>query len=179
MNNKELNEFINSDVMMPPDHITKKLKGTVHQDLSPSLFSILTKVFLIQAIMGYSTLLICSQFGIEVFEIKGLSEIFQKLGNVACMSLCGALFLGVGSTATMLILRPEEIRILWRVKNFTYIGFSILFLFIFSQFGSEHLHLSMFASWFAGSLIASYFMLKFVKDLRFPNWNSLTTNNGV
>ena len=164
-----MNDLFNAPVIAVPETLSSTIKNKVTKDLNPLLSIILIKVFFMQLIGGVSTLFMCSQFGVSFFNIQGLRSVFLLFGEIGCMALCGSLFIGVGTVITMSILRPEEIRVMWRLKEIYYSIFSLFVLFSFYIIGSTHLHLTMFAAWFAGAFISSKIILSFMKKFKFPN----------
>ncbi len=169
----DMTHFLSIKDVPLPEALCQKIESQVKGDLNPNHLLVISKVFIIQFFTGISTLFICSQFGVSFLSINGLSVLFLKLGHLACMGLCGALFVGSGALITMFVLRPEEIKIIWKHKTLYYLLLSLLFLSIFYFLGTQHKTQSMFLAWLVGSVGGSQLALRLVKNFRFPHWDPL------
>ena len=167
----DFESFVNTPETPAPEALSLSIKNTVKKDLNPILSYVLLKIFAIQLVAGTSTLFLCSQFGVSFFNIKGLRHLFMFFGEIGCMALCGSLFIGAGALVAMLVLRPEEIRVIWKRKEIYYSAFALIFLLSFYLIGSEHMRASIVIAWFLGSFVASKLIISAVKNFRFPQWN--------
>ena len=167
----EFIDFLKATESQTPKALSDSIKNHIQKDLSPSRIFVISKIFVVQFLAGLSTLSICSQFGLSFFGIEGLWSFFQKFGDTACMALCGGLFIGSGASITMLVLRPEEIRVIWKDKWVLYLFFTLFYMGLFSLLGTQHNNHSMMMAWLVGGFTTSQIIIKLIKDIRFPHWD--------
>ena len=106
-------DFIQSEEVRPPQALTQNIMSQIHSDLHPSEVSVFRKAGALHLIAGIASLFLCPQFGLGLTELSfSFFHLLHQMNWALCMFVCGSLFLGAGSLATGLLLRPEELRVL-------------------------------------------------------------------
>ena len=158
--NKEFQQFINQNAEAVPSHLSDIIFKEVHADLDPSWSQIFGKVVLIHTVLGFVTLSICSQFGLQTFPVLDLMYAFMSVvGPKYCMAFCGAIFLGGSAFSfAMLLTRPELLKVR---KNgvLQILILSILSLAILAFFGAEVLLIPALL-WLTGATVAGVLSLE-------------------
>ena len=96
----------------PPAHVFEGLRDRVRTDLNPVFWSVVLKLAVIQLSVGAGTLLFCPQLGVgPVLGDYGLMYLFMHFGPLVCTAACGAFFFGLSMLFGLLLLRPEEFRV--------------------------------------------------------------------
>ena len=120
MKNKAFIEFlINKE--SPP----LALQEAVEKDITLSFqkISILLKFLSFQLLGALISLSFCPQFGLGLMEGHGITHHLRMIGDWACASFCGSLFLSSGMLVTFVGMKAEELWWVWR--RFKY---SLIFL---------------------------------------------------
>jgi len=147
---QEFEEFVRTEEISPPSTIAENIHRTVAADLHPSWAKVSLKATLVHLVVGNALLLICPQFGVGGFS--GLVLILMKFGHEVCMFTCGLLFLGTSALVMGLVLRPEEVRVLRRIRWFPFLALSLGSLAVLSLLGAQILFLLMLV-WLVGTLV--------------------------
>jgi hypothetical protein len=156
----EFQDFMNSESSLPPRELSERILERVRADLNPNSWSVFGKLSLIHLIVGGLTLALCPQFGVRSWgEGMGLMHVFNALGTYGCMAACGAFFTGTSVFFAVLLLRPEEIRVLRRAKILQIGALTLLSLGAFVMADAEIL-LAFAAVWILGSLIGGASLLE-------------------
>lgn len=110
-NNREFLEFMGQGEKPP-----KALMEMTSRDIQLSFQkqSILARLLSAMTLGGFATLLFCPQFGIGLPEGHGITHTFRLIGDWACATFCGFLFLAFGVLFSNLIMKGEEIWWVWR-----------------------------------------------------------------
>lgn len=152
---KEFNDFNNSSVadVEVPAHLFAKIKSKIF----PSPWKVFGKVSVIHGVVGFLSLGICNQFGLNPFNTSySLSEWFMQIaGHHFCMIACGILFMATTYILANFFLSLEEFE---SIRNFESLQFSILSLAsvaAFYFFGAELVG-SFVVLWLIGAYIGGY-----------------------
>lgn len=159
---KDFAEFLNIEGQEPPSHVTQRIMEIVHKDFNPSAWHVISRLAMIQAVVGGFSLLICAQFGIGPGP---LMHVFMQLGETLCMALCGALFLGLSALSATLLLEAPEVRL---IRNSGYLPLfimGVLSLGIFFGFGAEIVSSLAFV-WLLGGFIGGLLAIELGWKLR-------------
>lgn len=158
--NKEFQQFISQKPEAVPAHLSDVIFKEVHADLDPSWSQIFVKVTLIHAVLGFLTLSICSQFGLQTFPVLDLMYAFMSVaGPKYCMAFCGAIFLsGSAFSFAMLLTRPELLKVR-KTGVLQILILSILSLATLIFFGAEILLIPALL-WLAGAIVAGVLSLE-------------------
>ena len=135
----------------PSETLDRKVSNRVRSLLHPPIALVLGKMTLIYGAVGTGILLICPQFGLTLASGHGLLHWFSLMGPYPCMAACGALFLGSGAVVAGIVLRPEELRMLWPLRLFYFVSFGLLALALFWALGAE-IALGLGLAWLVGSV---------------------------
>lgn len=159
---EEFESFLNAGEVQPPAHVTEAILTFVHRDLNPSVWLVLSKLAALQAVLGGISLMICSQFGVGSGQ---LIHVFARLGDNACMALCGALFLGLGSVAAGLLMSAPEVRLIRKSGYLPILLMGIMALGIFFGFGAE-IVVGLAFVWLLGGFIAGMLAIEAAAQFR-------------
>ena len=110
MSRLDFGAFLDADPSTPPEGVSGRIIGVVHQDLNPGAWGVFLKLAAIHSVVGGLTLLVCPQFGVNLLGGMGLMGLFMRFGDTVCMIACGVVFCGGSLLAASLVLLPEEVR---------------------------------------------------------------------
>lgn len=133
----EFTEFsnISVDQMQVPQSTFARIKNR----LFPNPWKVFGKVIGIHAVVGFMSLAVCNQFGLNPFQTQqSLTEWFMKIaGHNFCMLLCGLFFMATTYLLANLFLNLEELEAIKRNEwlQTGIIGLASLAAFYF--FGAE------------------------------------------
>ena len=156
---REFAEFLAAEPAPPPRETLAALTRVVHAGLHPAPLEVFGKLVLIVLASGAVTLLLCPQFGLGFMRSSGLFELFMSLGHYICRIACGALFLGAGALACVMLLSPEELRVVRRHPVLQFSAASLICLAAFVALGAQ-VFVGATLLWFAGSVAAAAFFLE-------------------
>jgi hypothetical protein len=149
---KEFQEFsqINSESVKVP----AALFQTVKNRLFPNPWKVFGKIAGIHALVGFFSLGICNQFGLNPFNTTySLSEWFMRTGgHSVCMVFCGVFFIATTYLLANIILNLEELE---AVRKYEWLQTGILSigsLAAFYFFGGEII-LSFGLLWILGAFL--------------------------
>lgn len=132
----DFNEFCNDagSVQAPPE-LYKKLKLR----LFPNPWKVFSKVALIHGVVGFLSLGICNQFGLNPFNTTyALNDLFMEIaGHHFCMLACGVLFISTTYFFSNIFLTIEELE---AIRKYEWLQLGILSftsLASFYFFGAE------------------------------------------
>ncbi|MFN8369055.1 MAG: hypothetical protein U0T83_00350 [Bacteriovoracaceae bacterium] len=149
---QEFKKFINKDNKVP-DELNDSTITHILAELNPSLFSLLTKLILIQIISGIFILSFCPQLGVGFFPNSHFAHILMSFGEFYCNLICGAFFVGTSMLLSTFIFNFDELRVLKRNKIISTGTISLISLVGFHFLGAQF-ELVIFASWFLGAIIS-------------------------
>ncbi len=133
----EFSEFSNirSDESQVPPGLFKKLK----KRLFPNPWMVFGKIAGIHAVVGYLSLAVCTQFGLNPFETnQSLTNWFMKIaGHNFCMLLCGLFFMATTYGLSNLFLNLEELEAIRRFEWLQTAIMGLVSLAAFYFFGAE------------------------------------------
>ncbi|MEZ4750402.1 MAG: hypothetical protein R3B54_07180 [Bdellovibrionota bacterium] len=164
----EFREFMNKGRSPTPSILYEKVRLEISACLTPSLVVVISKFIAIYTLSGIVVLAICPQFGFSLSAETGILGFFRLFGMYSCMALCGALFLGTGTTVASLVLLPEELR---RIRSSTllyFAGFGVIALAVFWAAGAE-IAIGIGLVWLIGSILGESIAFESVCRLRFGN----------
>ncbi len=166
MNKKEFEEFTNAEPVSPPKGLSEQIFARVSADLNRSPWSVFAKLSLIHFVTALFTLSICPQFGFRLFgDGMGVMGYFMHLGDYGCMVACGSLFLGASILVAMMVLRPEEIRVIRRHRTLELGALTMLSIGFFLMLKVEII-VGFLAAWAVGSLIGGVLALEIAWGVR-------------
>ncbi|MBK9324256.1 MAG: hypothetical protein IPM97_15135 [Bdellovibrionaceae bacterium] len=156
---KEYTEFAESDsgnVTVPPS-----LFENLRKRIFPNPWKVFAKMFAIHGVVGFLSLGICNQFGLNPFQTEySLMNWFMKIaGHSFCMVFCGVLFMATSFLLANFFLSLEELESIKRHQwlQTSVIGLTSLAAFYF--FGAE-LVATFAGLWILGALLGGFFAIE-------------------
>ena len=150
----DFEDFINSSNTQVPGHVKQKTQSTVHGLLNPKSEIIFLKILGIYLVIGFLSLSICHQFGVNPFQTEwSLDRLLMSFGgHQICMLICGILFVGVSLLVSGYFLTLEEVLVLRRHQVLHILTLGLISIGLFAAFGAE-LILSIGIIWLVGGFI--------------------------
>ena len=159
-NNKDYEDFINSEGSMPPQELDTKIISFVRYDLSPDMKIVFSKLLGIQAFVGVLTLLFCPQFELSLTNNHDLYHYFHyTFGTYGCFAICGALFIGSGAIFASYLLKKSEVKKIRSNKSLCYLAISLIAVSLFILFGAE-IYLTAALAWLIGAILGGLLMVE-------------------
>jgi hypothetical protein len=151
---KDYSEFLNADEARVPRELNQRVLTNIKSLLNPSAWLVLAKLLGIHFVVGFLSLGICHQFGVNPFgTTRSLSDWFMEMwGHSVCMIGCGVIFVSFSILAAGYFLSVEEIRALKRTEFLQTLALGTFSLAIFAVFGTE-LALSLAGLWLVGAVL--------------------------
>lgn len=118
MKNKAYFEFL-TDKESPPSAIRDAVKKDI--TLSFHKNSIIFKFLSFQLLGALFSMSFCPQFGLGLIEGHGVTHHLRMIGDWACASFCGSLFLSSGMLFAFMGMKAEELWWIWRRFKFSLI----------------------------------------------------------
>jgi len=166
-NNNDFKDFKDSHNSTPRKMTRSHILDIIKTELNPSHTLVFTKLLCIQAFVGVLTLLFCPQFELSLTNNYDLFHFFHhKFGALACMSICGFIFIGSGAIFSAYLLKAEEIYKIKQTRHLYYFAISGLTILCFLFLGAD-IYLDLVSMWFVGAVIGGVLMLNLNKAIRF------------
>lgn len=169
-NRKWLNEyeaFLKADEVVVPRAATEKVFARMQELVNPSAWTVFFKILAIHVAIGFLSLSVCHQFGMNPFGTESsLDSWFMAMwGHSTCMILCGVLFVGLSFLSAGYFLTIEEVRALRRTEFIQAFALGSVSLAIFAAFGAE-LALTFSGLWLLGALVGGFIATETVWKLK-------------
>lgn len=154
--NIDYQDFLASHTAVP-DQVNEKLLKKMQSLISPDAWTVFIKILGIHLVIGFLSLSICHQFGLNPFHTeRSLADWFMKVGgHHFCMFACGTLFVSVSLLTAGYFLSVEEVRALKRTELIQNLSLGLISLGLFTAFGVEFI-VSIAGLWLLGSLLGGY-----------------------
>lgn len=164
--NKDFNDFKKPSSTKPSIETKAHLLNKIKAELNPSHTLVFTKLLCIQAFVGVLTLLFCPQFQFSLTNNYDLFHLFHhRFGALACMSICGFIFIGSGAIFAAYLLKVEEVFKIKQTKHLYYFAISGLAILSFLLLGAE-IYLDLVSMWFLGAVLGGVLMLNLNNTIR-------------
>lgn len=171
--NKKLDSEIQSDFaefmsgsLNPPNDLSNKVKIYINTKLHPNAWLVFSKLSFLHLIGGMLTLIVCPQFGINIFgHDYGITRYLFKLGPYGCTIACGALFIGVTVTLAVVFLAHAEIGKIKKHWPLQILAIGLLSLGSFIMLDADILF-SFGLAWIVGGFIGGISILEIGLFLR-------------
>lgn len=156
---KEFTEFSNIDAK------NVEVPGSIFLNLRHRLFPnpwiVFGKVAVLHFIVGFLSLAICNQFGLNPFQTEqSLTDWFMRMGgHNLCMLLCGAFFMATTYLLANFLLTLEELESVRRYEWLQTGVTGLVSIAAFYFFGAE-LVATLVALWIAGALIGGFLSIE-------------------
>ncbi len=152
---QEFTYFIESEQIVPGDHLDGAVLNMVRKELRPALWKVYGKLTLVEATAGLLTLTICPQFGFGFGQHNQfLHALHSSTPPAVFYLLCGLFFVIFGATLGGLILNQAEIRTVGRSRYFYFAVYSVLAFLILLALGTEAFVISSLV-WILGALLGN------------------------
>lgn len=151
---KDYQEFLNSEKTEVPTDLQLKTLGKIQSLIKPSAWLVFLKLLGIHVVVGFLSLSICHQFGLNPFNTQSsLADWFMTVGgHNFCMVGCGVMFVSVSVLTAGYFFTLEEARALRKNNLLHNIALGVISLGLFTAFGAQ-LALGIAGLWLLGSLI--------------------------
>lgn len=153
----EFEDFMKAEEAQVPEPVSKKLQLKIGQLLHPKGQHVFLKLLGIHIVVGFLSLSICHQFGVNPFHTdRSLSDWFMDMGgHSACMFGCGLLFVGLSYLIAGYFLTIEEVRVIKRTEISQTLALGVISLALFWLVGAE-LVITFVSLWMLGGLLGGY-----------------------
>jgi hypothetical protein len=153
----EYEAFLKADQVVVPRETTDNVFSVMEKLINPSPWIVFIKLISIHLAVGFLSLSVCHQFGINPFGTEmSLDKWFMAMwGHHTCMIVCGILFTSVSFLSAGYFLTIEEVRALRRTEFIQTLGLGAISLAIFAAFGAE-LALTFAGLWLLGALVGGF-----------------------
>lgn len=167
---KEYSEFVNAEEVPVPLELNQKVLSQMHELLNPSALMVFAKLLGIHFVVGFLSLGICHQFGINPFgTVRSMSDWFMDMwGHNVCMVGCGIIFVSFSILAAGYFLTVEEVKALRRTEFLQTLALGVFSLVIFAVFGTE-LALTFTGLWLLGALVGGFVATEAIWKLKAAN----------
>lgn len=154
---KDYEEFINDDGTVMPEGVKSKVFSKIQKLINPNPILVFLKILGIHLEVGFLSLSVCHQFGINPFNTeKSLADLMMSVGgHHFCMFGCGVLFVSLSLFAAGYFLTIEEVNALKRTEFLQTLVLGVISLGLFAAFGAE-LAIGIAAIWLLGGLIGGF-----------------------
>jgi hypothetical protein len=163
----EYEAFLKFENVAVPKELSARVFSAMKDLLNPSGWAVFFKILGIHITVGFLSLSICHQFGMNPFATNiSLDSWFMSMwGHGTCMVACGILFVGLSFLSAGYFLSIEEVRALRRTEFIQTFTLGIVSLMMFAAFGAE-LALTFAGLWLLGGLIGGFVATEAVWFLR-------------
>lgn len=150
----EYEEFLNTEKSEMPDDVDQRVLANLKKLVDPSPLIVFLKVLAIHTVIGFLSLSICHQFGINPFNTdKSMADWMMHVGgHNICMIGCGVLFVGLSLFLGGHFLSIEEVIALKRTKVLQVVSLGVISLSLLIAVGAQ-VALSIGLLWFIGAMI--------------------------
>lgn len=155
----EYREF--TEIKLTNAEVPEPLSKAISARLFPNPFAVFAKITLIHIFVGFLSLGVCHQFGLNPFSTHtSLADWFMKVGgHNFCMLACGAIFMMSTYLLANLFLNFEELEAILRYKWLKMSTLSLISLASFYFFGAQLVFLFAIL-WITGALIGAWLSLE-------------------
>lgn len=163
----EYSDFVSAGEFEVPRALERQVQARVRELLNPSPWTVFAKILGIHTVVGYLSLGICHQFGMNPFGTeRSLADWFMTMwGHNTCMIACGGLFLGASILTAGTFLSIEEVSALKRTEFLQSLALGAVSLALFVIFGAEFV-LAIFGFWLLGACVGGWLATEAVWKLK-------------
>jgi hypothetical protein len=150
-----------------PTTASQTLQVRLRQRLFPNPWVVFAKVFGLHVIVGFLSLAVCHQFGLNPFQTdKSLADWFMTVGgHNFCMLACGVLFMALTYGFANLFLSLEEVEAVRKVEWLQTGITGLVSLAAFYFFGAQ-LVMAVAVLWAVGALVGGLVSIELSYRLR-------------
>ena len=161
---REFNEFCDeSSNVEAPSHLFNSIRAK----LFPNPWKVFSKITIIHGIVGFLSLGICNQFGLNPFNTAySLSDLFMKTaGHNFCMLACGILFISTTYLFSNIFLTFEEFESIRKYEWLQLGVLSLASLASFYFFGAELVG-TFVGLWLLGAVLGGFLSIEISFKIR-------------
>lgn len=164
---KEYEAFLNSESTNVPKDATERVFSRMQELTNPSAWTVFFKILAIHLAVGFLSLGVCHQFGMNPFGTESsLDNWFMAMwGHSTCMIACGTLFLSASILTAGYFLSVEEVKALKRTEFIQALGLGSISLILFAAFGAD-LAITFAGLWLLGALVGGFLASEMVWKLK-------------
>ncbi len=154
---KDYEDFIQADGYEVPTATKDRVFNKILKLINPSPLIVFLKILGIHIGVGFLSLSVCHQFGMNPFNTeRSLADWMMSVGgHQVCMIGCGILFVGISLLSAGYFLTIEEINSLKRTEFLQTLSLGLVSLGLFAAFGAE-LAIGIAGLWLLGGLIGGF-----------------------
>ena len=147
-------EFLAADGEKIPQTVKDQVFRRISKLMNPSAVIVFFKVLAIHLVVGFFSMSICHQFGMNPFNTeRSMSDWMMSVGgHRACMAGCGVVFIGLSLFAAGYFLTIEEVKALKKTELLQTLALGVISLGLFVAFGAE-MAVGIAGLWLLGGLI--------------------------
>jgi hypothetical protein len=169
---EELGRFLREPGEAPPDAVSDELRAFVYGDLHVDVSKLVAKTVGAFAVAATAVVAVCPQLGVGPWLSDwalavALGHVLHALGPWICAAVCGALFVGWGTLASVVVLRRAELRWVYRRRARAALVLAMTGLFALAMLGGSSTGDERFF-WLLGALGAAGVVLETLGRLRLP-----------
>jgi len=169
---EDLGTFLRHPGETPPETVSEDLRALVYRDLTVDVAKLVTKSVIAFALAGLAVVSVCPQLGVGPFfgdsaVAQELAHVLHSGGALACATLCGALFVGLGTVLSVVALRRAELRWAYRRRTSAAVIVAITGLVALALFGGESDGTERFF-WLVGAMVSAALVMEVLGRWRLP-----------
>lgn len=151
---KDYEDFLKADFAPIPLDVKNRILRSLQKMVNPNPISVFSKILRIHAVIGFSSLSICHQFGLNPFKTESYLTDWMMYtgGHYVCMIGCGILFVGISLLLGGYFLSIEEIGALRKTQFLQIAALGILSLGFLLAFGAK-IALNIGILWLIGAMV--------------------------
>lgn len=163
----EFEDFLKAENTLVPRKVSDPVLDHISQALNPNPWSVFAQVLGIHTLVGFLSLAVCHQFGMNPFGTnQSLDSWFMTMfGHYGCMFACGVLFTGAGVLTAGSILKLEELKALRQTQFLQNLALGGISLILFVTIGAE-MAATIAGLWFLGAVLGGIMATEFAWRLR-------------
>lgn len=163
---QDYEDFLSGYTPVPPD-VNERILTHLRKLVHPNPWTIFSKLLGFQILVGFLSLSVCHQFGINPFNTTAsLSNWLMSFGGHGfCMIGCGVFFVGLNLALAGCFMTIEEVRVIKENEFLQIFSLSAISLILFALFGAE-LVLTFAGLWLLGALIGGFVVTETVFKLK-------------
>lgn len=153
---QEYEDFLSGSTPVPHD-VNERILTRLKKLINPNPWLVFSKLLGFQALIGFLSLSVCHQFGINPFNTANfLSNWMMSFGGHGfCMVGCGVFFVGLNLTLAGYFMTFEEVGVIKKNEFVQVFSLGVISLMLFALFGAE-LVLTFAGLWLLGALIGGF-----------------------
>ena len=165
---KDYEDFLNTNNSAEvPKEMKDQVFSKILKLINPSPLVVFFKILGIHTAVGFLSLSVCHQFGINPFNTeRSLADWMMSIGgHHFCMIGCGIIFVGISLLSAGYFLTIEEVKALKKTELLQSLSLGVVSLGLFATFGAEFA-MGIAGLWLLGGLIGGFVATEAVWKLK-------------